>query len=90
MADSVVGRTLSSVRPGAIPRPRHSAVVRIAHWLVTIAFFALLVTGVEILISHPRLYWGETGNVNMQPAAQPVGRLKLDLSFPGDRVESAR
>ncbi len=67
MADSVVGRTLSSVRPGAIPRPRHSAVVRITHWLVTIAFFALLVTGVEILISHPRLYWGETGNVNMQP-----------------------
>ena len=24
-------------------------------------------TGVEILISHPRFYWGETGNVNMRP-----------------------
>ncbi len=26
------------------------------------AFLALLVSGVEILISHPRFYWGETGN----------------------------
>jgi thiosulfate reductase cytochrome b subunit len=43
--------------------PRHSAVVRVTHWLTTLAFFALLVTGVEILISHPRFYWGETGNV---------------------------
>ena len=27
-----------------------------------ICFFALLVSGVEIVISHPRFYWGETGN----------------------------
>lgn len=44
--------------------PRHSIPVRISHWLVTFAFFALLVTGVEIVISHPRFYWGESGNVN--------------------------
>jgi thiosulfate reductase cytochrome b subunit len=25
---------------------------------------ALLVTGIEIVISHPRFYWGEEGNVN--------------------------
>ena len=48
-------------------RPRHPALVRVTHWLTTLAFVALLVTGVEILISHPRFYWGETGNVNMQP-----------------------
>jgi thiosulfate reductase cytochrome b subunit len=46
---------------------RHSGLVRITHWLTTIAFLALLLTGVEILISHPRFYWGETGNVNEQP-----------------------
>ena len=33
----------------------------------SIAFLALLVTGLEIVISHPRFYWGETGNSNMQP-----------------------
>jgi thiosulfate reductase cytochrome b subunit len=34
---------------------------------VTIAFVALLVTGGEIVISHPRFYWGETGNVFTPP-----------------------
>jgi thiosulfate reductase cytochrome b subunit len=48
-------------------RERHTRLVRITHWLTTLAFLALLVTGVEILISHPRFYWGETGNVNERP-----------------------
>ena len=48
-------------------KPRHARVVRITHWITTIAFFALLVTGAEIVISHPRFYWGETGNVGMRP-----------------------
>jgi thiosulfate reductase cytochrome b subunit len=47
--------------------PRHTAIVRITHWLTAIAFLALLITGAEILISHPRFYWGETGNVNTAP-----------------------
>ena len=42
---------------------RHSAVVRMTHWINTIAFFGLLVSGIAILLAHPRLYWGETGNV---------------------------
>ena len=50
-----------------VARPRHPALVRVTHWLTALAFLALLVTGVEILISHPRFYWGETGNVNTRP-----------------------
>jgi len=46
---------------------RHSAVVRVTHWLTFIAFVALLVTGFEIVVSHPRFYWGEVGNVNTKP-----------------------
>jgi thiosulfate reductase cytochrome b subunit len=46
---------------------RHSALVRVTHWVTVISFLALLITGGEIVISHPRFYWGETGNVNMQP-----------------------
>ncbi len=38
--------------------PRHSALVRVTHWITTICFFALLLTGIEIAISHPRFYWG--------------------------------
>ncbi len=41
---------------------RHSGIVRLTHWVSTICFFALLLTGVEIIISHPRFYWGEEGN----------------------------
>jgi thiosulfate reductase cytochrome b subunit len=50
--------------------PRHSVLVRITHWITTLCFFALLVTGIEILISHPRFYWGETGNVLTTPLFQ--------------------
>jgi thiosulfate reductase cytochrome b subunit len=42
---------------------RHSAVVRWTHWLTTISFLALLISGLEIVVSHPRFYWGESGNV---------------------------
>ena len=42
--------------------PRHTALVRITHWITVVSFCALLLTGAEIVISHPRFYWGETGN----------------------------
>ncbi|HEY1677368.1 MAG TPA: cytochrome b/b6 domain-containing protein [Candidatus Sulfotelmatobacter sp.] len=58
-------------------RPRHAALVRVTHWLTTIAFLALLITGAEIVLSHPRFYWGETGNVNMKPW--------LNLHLPSSR-----
>ena len=43
--------------------PRHSAAVRVTHWITTLSFFSLLVSGIAILLAHPRLYWGETGAV---------------------------
>jgi thiosulfate reductase cytochrome b subunit len=42
-------------------------VVRVTHWLTFVAFVALFVTGSLIVISHPRFYWGEVGNVNTKP-----------------------
>lgn len=46
---------------------RHAAYVRVTHWLTVLCFFALLMSGTAIVFSHPRFYWGETGNVNMRP-----------------------
>jgi thiosulfate reductase cytochrome b subunit len=46
---------------------RHSGLVRVTHWLTFIAFVALLISGGEIVIPHPRFYWGEVGNVNTRP-----------------------
>lgn len=51
--------------------------MRVTHWITTLCFFALLVTGIEILISHPRFYWGEVGNV-LTPAL-------FELPIPASR-----
>ena len=50
--------------------PRHAVFVRVTHWITAICFFALLISGIEIVISHPRFYWGETGNVGTRPLFQ--------------------
>ncbi len=47
--------------------PRHTAIVRVTHWIAALCFLALLVSGIEVLISHPRFYWGEDGNVLIKP-----------------------
>jgi thiosulfate reductase cytochrome b subunit len=39
----------------------------VTHWLTVLSFLALLISGGEIVISHPRFYWGESGNVMIRP-----------------------
>src|SRR5580700_7397869 len=65
---SVLNRV--STTPATKLAARHSALVRVTHWITTLCFFALLVTGIEIVISHPRFYWGETGTVLTTPLFQ--------------------
>jgi len=60
----------ASAVPATTVTSRHSALVRVTHWITTLCFLALLVSGVEIVISHPRFYWGETGNVLTTPLFQ--------------------
>jgi len=69
MADSAyIPNAVSAVPATTIKvNSRHSALVRVTHWITTLCFIALLVSGIEILISHPRFYWGETGNVLTTP-----------------------
>ena len=43
--------------------PRHAALVRLTHWITAANVAGLLVSGIAILLAHPRLYWGETGAV---------------------------
>jgi len=77
VADSAWVSSHAAAVPAAEAAPRHSAVIRITHWITTLCFFALLVSGVEIVISHPRFYWGETGNV-LTPSL-------FDLPIPASR-----
>jgi thiosulfate reductase cytochrome b subunit len=67
MADSVRIPASAPLMTTGAARARHSALVRVTHWITAVSFLALLVTGVEILISHPRFYWGETGNLQTPP-----------------------
>lgn len=70
MADSAYIANSASAAPATTVSSRHSALVRVTHWITTLCFIALLVSGIEILISHPRFYWGETGNVLTTPLFQ--------------------
>jgi thiosulfate reductase cytochrome b subunit len=57
----------TAVSQPRVATPRHSALVRVTHWLTVVAFLALAFSGFMIILTHPRFYWGETGNVNMKP-----------------------
>jgi len=55
--------TTAPARP-APPRrlvPRHSALVRITHWINVLCLTLLVMTGAQIFNAHPHLYWGEYG-----------------------------
>jgi len=41
---------------------RHPPLVRITHWIFTLSFFGLVLSGFAIIRVHPHFYWGEAGN----------------------------
>ena len=53
--------------PGPEGALRHARWVRIYHGIVTVSLLTLAFSGFEILMVHPRLYWGEVGN-DLTPA----------------------
>jgi hypothetical protein len=54
-------------RPGSSPNEGHARFVRVSHWIITLAVLTLVFSGFEILMVHPRLYWGKAGN-DLTPA----------------------
>lgn len=63
MADSVYIPGLVVGKANVREAPRHSALVRFTHWINALSFLGLLVSGIGILLAHPRFYWGETGGI---------------------------
>ncbi|HEY5908409.1 MAG TPA: molybdopterin-dependent oxidoreductase [Vicinamibacteria bacterium] len=55
-------------------QPRHSTLVRVTHWISALSFLVLVLSGIAILLAHPRLYWGEAGAVG--------GPALIDLPLP--------
>ncbi len=58
---------LASAGTARPPRPahetiyRHTLAVRVTHWVNVLAISLLLMSGLNILNAHPRLYWGQAG-----------------------------
>src|SRR6185503_8153305 len=65
---------------------RHSAVVRVTHWINVLCLALLLTSGLMIFNAHPQLDWGEASNFDRsfvelraeygkdgQPAPFPAG-----------------
>jgi thiosulfate reductase cytochrome b subunit len=67
---------LGSAGSVALPSspPVHALFVRITHWITTGVFVVLLLSGIAILLAHPRLYWGEAGALG--------GPSLIDLPLP--------
>ena len=72
--DGMATDWLAMHNTGILQESRHSAWVRVTHWINTLSFFALVISGIAILLAHPRLYWGETGTLGMPSL--------LDLPLP--------
>jgi thiosulfate reductase cytochrome b subunit len=58
-----IGALSRGISLATVDAPRHRAIVRVTHWMTALCCLALLISGLEIVISHPRFYWGENGNV---------------------------
>lgn len=84
MADSLSVSGAIAAAAATARVPRHSALVRATHWIAALCFFLLLVSGIEIIISHPRFYWGEAGNVHTPPLFQipiPASRATVPTGY---------
>ena len=72
---------------------RHPAVVRITHWVNLASLVILLLSGLQILCSHPALYWGETARF-AEPFAAIVSEMGNDgeprgrLTAPGVNLDT--
>lgn len=51
---------------------RHSLAVRLTHWVNVLCLTFLLLSGLQIFMAHPALYWGQYG-ANNDPSVLSIG-----------------
>src|SRR6478735_6744709 len=72
----------SSVLPGTVLVQRHSALVRVTHWLNVLCLTVLLLSGLQIFNAHPALYWGQYG-ADSDHAAIEIGAVEGEGGLRG-------
>jgi len=60
---------------------RHSALVRVTHWVNVLCLSILLLSGLQIFNAHPALYWGQYG------ADHDPSSVSIDAVQKGDTLE---
>lgn len=61
---------------------RHSAVVRVTHWLNVLCLGCLLLSGLQIFNAHPQVYWGAYG-ADGDPAVLTIGSVSAGPALRG-------
>jgi thiosulfate reductase cytochrome b subunit len=67
------------LRGGRLLIYRHPVLVRITHWVNLASMVVLLLSGLQILCSHPAFYWGETARF-----AHPFAEILSETSAQGE------
>lgn len=52
--------------------PRHALATRITHWINALCVTVLLMSGLQIFLAHPALYWGHSG-ADADPSVFEIG-----------------
>jgi thiosulfate reductase cytochrome b subunit len=62
---------------------RHALAVRVMHWINVVALTILLMSGLQIFNSHPRLYWGKSSYSGRPPILEMVPKQVGDMEVIG-------
>ena len=65
---------------------RHARITRLTHWINLLCVTALLMSGLQIFMAHPALYWGQFG----ADADRPLFKIGADDSGDGPPAGFAR
>ena len=65
---------------------RHARITRLTHWINLLCVTALLMSGLQIFMAHPALYWGQSG----ADADRPAFEIGTNESGDGLQVGFAR
>ncbi len=69
--------------PAGYAYRRHALAVRVMHWINVVALTILLMSGLQIFNSHPRLYWGKSSYTGRAPILEMVPKQLSDMQVIG-------
>src|SRR3954452_20365030 len=81
----VIGMTMTASNVGSFADAlifRHSALVRVTHWVNVLCLSFLLLSGLQIFNAHPALYWGQYG-ADHDPSFLSMGAVQNGSTLQG-------